>query len=76
MKVNGITVRGKTFAYDGIGKIYICEDSDEEEMMRGFGLEILPISKLEETYNNSCSERFIDSARFNVLYAEDTAVFE
>ena len=69
MKVNGIKVEGISVAYEGCHKIYICEDEQDEEMMRSYGYEIYPLSDLPTIYENACSLRFIDNAKLTKVYA-------
>lgn len=77
-KINGKPVVGEAFAYDGKYKIFVCENKAEETMMKGHGYDIIPISKIEETYRKSNSFAFIDTAMLGTLYADqfETARFE
>lgn len=61
MKINGQTVVGKSFAYDGCHKIYVIETLEEMEEALETGYSILSIDQLEQTYENSCSLRFISN---------------
>ncbi|MBO7520687.1 MAG: hypothetical protein J6T16_00420 [Opitutales bacterium] len=60
MKINGQEVKNNgKFAYDGCHKIYIIEtDTDETEAIE-CGYKILEIERIKNTYENSCSLRFI-----------------
>ena len=53
MKINGIETKAKEFAYDGCHKIYLLEDEQDKQETMKIGYRILPIEKLEETYDNS-----------------------
>ena len=78
MKVNGKVVIGKTFAYDGCHKIYVCADEAQEKEAERVGYNLYPIAELEEKYNDSCELRFIhrwDFARDYVAQFEE-AIFE
>ena len=59
MKINSKPVTGTSFAYDGCHKIYICENTQDEQDAQKNGYTIHPISELENTYENSCDLRFI-----------------
>ena len=78
MKINGIKVIGKSFAYDGCHKIYICESDSDVKVAEEVGYEIKPISELEETYKESCSLRFISNWLLNKKYVNqfEDAIFE
>ncbi len=60
MKINNKEVKNKLFAYDGCHKIYLLENESEIKEAKKTGYNILPIEKLEEAYNNSCSLKFIN----------------
>ena len=60
MKINGKTVTGDRFAFDGCHKIYII-DTPEEAEARRYGYEIYPIEDIEQTYEDSCNLKFISS---------------
>ena len=79
MLINNIPVitNGK-FAYDRCHKIYILENQADEDMMIEYDYTILPIEQLEETYNNSCSLKFIRNAQLTTIYAPqfEPAIFE
>lgn len=68
MKVNGIEIIGDKFAYDGCHKIYIIEDVDDWRTALESGYKILPIEKLEETYEKSCSLKFISNWKLDKRY--------
>jgi len=61
VSVNGVPVTGQTFAYDGCHKIYVCESRNDEQEASSSGYSILPIERLEETYQNSCGLEFISN---------------
>lgn len=50
----------KGFVYDGCHKIYLVTNKAAEEDAKEHNEEILPMDKLEETYRNSCSLKFIN----------------
>lgn len=60
MKVNGQTIVGEKFAYDGCHKMYVLETEQEEQEAIKFGYEIKPINLLPVTYEYSCELRFIN----------------
>ena len=79
MKINGIEVKGKSFAYDECHKIYILEKKYQEAEAIKIGYNILSIDRLEETYNKSCPLKFINSWDLKKQYVaqfEDSVVFE
>lgn len=74
MKINGQTVNGNKFAYDGCHKIYIIEDEQDEIDARDLGYDIYSIL---DYYNSSCPLRFISNWKLNkhfVLQYEDIVV--
>ena len=77
MKINGIEVIGKSFAYDGCHKIYIIEDEVDFEDAQKHNYKILDIEDLEDTYNKSCSLRFISNWRLDTNYVNqfEEAIF-
>lgn len=80
MKINGKEVVGKSFAYDGCHKIYICEEPYDEERLSSFGYSILPLSNLQEKWETSCDMRLISNASLTTSYVVqgqgDDAVFD
>lgn len=78
MKINGIEVIGKYFAYDGCHKIYICESDMDIKVAEELKYEILPILELERMYKESCELRFISNWKLNKHYVKqfEEAVFE
>ena len=68
--INGTDVEASSFAFDGCHKIYVCESKDEENEACAAGYTILPIEKLEATYQKSCSLRFIDNWSLTALYCK------
>ena len=59
MKINGIEVTATQFAYDGCHKIYLLETEAELKEALEYGYRIRPIEELEDTFEDSCSLRFI-----------------
>lgn len=59
LKVNGIEITQKQFAYDGCHKIYLLEDNEIADALNN-NYEIVPIKKLAEKFVGSCGLRFID----------------
>lgn len=59
MEPNGKQVTAEKFAFDGCHKIYLLDTEVQEAEAENVGYQILPIAKLEETYNDSCSLKFI-----------------
>ena len=68
MKINNVEVKGFSFAYEGCHKIYICETLDDVEEAQGYGYIILPLNKLQDTFESSCDLRFIRNWRLDVNY--------
>lgn len=50
----------KKFAYDGCHKIYLIESEEQEKEAKSYRYNILPIEELLNTYEDSCSLRFIN----------------
>jgi hypothetical protein len=61
MKINNQVTTAKGFAYDDCHKIYLLERDSDWKDASGSGYTILPIEKLEETYEGSCDLRFISN---------------
>ena len=61
MKINGLQVTAKKFAFDGCHKIYLIENEYEEANARELGYNIHPIDELRLAYEGSCSLRFISN---------------
>jgi hypothetical protein len=61
MKINGLQVTAKKFAFDGCHKIYLIENGDEEAEALSYGYRILPIGELPQAYEDSCPLRFISN---------------
>jgi len=61
MKVNGQTIEGDKFAYDGCHKIYVLADDNDlrEAIEEGYESNILPIELLPDIWERSCELRFI-----------------
>ena len=78
MKVNGMTVIGNKFAYDGCHKIYVIEDKQDFNKAIEYGYRIYPNILLKETYDNSCELRFISNWKLTDYYVKqfEEAVFE
>ena len=66
MFINGKETNAELFAYDGCHKIYLIEDSNTLRVVQEDypHLNIHHIMELEETYNNSCPLKFIDSLKY------------
>lgn len=78
LKINGRKVKGRSFAYEGCHKIYICESKADELMMVGYGYEIYPLENIEQIYDNSCGLKFIENAKLDRTYVSqfEDATFE
>jgi hypothetical protein len=61
IKINGKTITGDRFAFDGCHKIYIIDTPEEETQALKYGYNIYPIKEIEEAYNDSCSLKFISN---------------
>lgn len=68
LEINGKTVIGEHFAYDGCHKIYICENQEDIEQAKEYEYDILNINEIEDVYNNSCSLKFIRNWALTDLY--------
>lgn len=78
MKINGIKVEGKRFAYDGCHKIYIIEDEKDERDALEYGYDIFILDELENAWNGSCGLRFISNWKLDKRYVKqfEDAIFE
>lgn len=78
MKINGMPITASKFAFDGCHKIYLIETPEEEARLEGLGYNILPIKDLQETYEDSCSLRFISDSALTTEFARqfEDAVFD
>jgi hypothetical protein len=80
MKINGIEVQGKLFAYDGCHKIYIIESDNDLKEALSYGYGIYPIEEIEKVFRDSCGLKFIHpwSLHHNYDYVGqfEKAVFE
>lgn len=78
MKINGKEIKAKQFAYDGCHKIYLIEDTDDLKEAKDIGYDIYDIELLKETYDDSCSLRFIDNWKLTeqIVPQFETAKFE
>ena len=72
LKISNFKIKDnvKLFAYDGCHKIYLLEDEEDLKHANEIGYTILPITKLKETYENSCSLRFINNWKLTKVYAK------
>ncbi len=71
MKINGKTVIGDYFVWDGCHKIYVVEDMEDVKEANEYGYtELIDIGELEEYYNNSCPLRFINNWKLTVSYVD------
>jgi hypothetical protein len=68
MKIGRYKVNADSFAYDGCHKIYILENEQDKEQAKELEYEILPISELFETYQDSCGLKFISNWQLNKDY--------
>ncbi|MBE6139316.1 MAG: hypothetical protein E7174_02265 [Firmicutes bacterium] len=77
MKINGIEINAKKFAYDRCHKIYLLEDLKDEEDASYYDYEILNIKDLADTYKNSCSLRFISNWKLDKVIVKqfEDAIF-
>lgn len=83
VKVNGVEIVGKYFAYDKCHKIYIIEDKEDMKQAKKYGYSIYCIAYnnenyLEQAYNNSCELRFISNWKLDKQYVKqfENANFE
>jgi hypothetical protein len=70
MNINSKQTKAKHFAYDGCHKIYLIDDTLDKEEASDSGYDILPISKLRDTFEESCSLRFISDWKLKNQYVE------
>lgn len=70
MTINGKRTFAKEFAYDGCHKIYLLEREDNKDECLASGYDILPISKLKESFENSCGLQFIMSWDLGQSYVD------
>ena len=77
-KVNGIPIAAKQFAYDGCHKIYLLNTPGDVQDATETGYGVLPISELQESYENSCGLKFIQtwSTFIDVARQCEEATFE
>ena len=61
MKINGKTVTGDRFAFEGCHKIYVIDTPEEEAQALKYGYDIYPIEEIKEAYEGSCSLKFISN---------------
>ena len=61
MTINGKKTTATRFAYDGCHKIYLLESEEDAAEATSYEYGILPISKLKETFDNSCGLQFISN---------------
>lgn len=61
MRINGIEITAKEFAYDGCHKIYLIESQEERDEAESYGYKIYPINEIADKFDNSCSLRFIET---------------
>ena len=77
MKVNGINITAREFAYDGCHKIYLLDSRGEVQDAMDCGYGVLPIEELRDTYESSCGLRFINTWSLDSIVQQgDEAVFE
>ena len=78
MKVNGMEIEGKAFAFDGCHKIYIIETKEDELNAKECGYTIYPIANLADAYENSCDLKFISNWQLTKEYVPqfEDAIFE
>ena len=60
MKINNVEIKDKYFAFDTCHKIYILSNQDEMYQAIKLGYEIKETKDIVNTYNKSCSLKFID----------------
>ena len=78
MKINNIEIEATQFAYDGCHKIYIIEDEQDKQEAIKLNYKLYHIEELPQTYNNSCSLRFINNWKLDKTFCGqfETAKFE
>ncbi|NDH90866.1 MAG: hypothetical protein EBZ22_08300 [Flavobacteriia bacterium] len=78
MKINGKEVTGKSFAFDGCHKIYVCESAEEPKQAESSGYGLFDIEDIEWAWERSCPLRFISNWALDKTYVAqgDDAVFE
>ncbi len=78
MKVNGKTIRGIGFAYNGCHKFYILANMNEWKTAKEYGFQCHSLRSLQRLWNASCPLRFISTWNLSDYYVEqgEQAVFE
>lgn len=78
MKINGIKIHQKKFAYDGCHKIYLLENEEEEKEALKYKFEIYNVEELEEKFNQSCPLRMISTwdLEKGIVKQFEKAIFE
>lgn len=79
LKVNGVEITAKQFAYEGCHKIYLInsEAEAEEAGANGSGYTLYPIEGLQQAYEDSCGLRFINKWDLSHVVGQfEDAVFE
>lgn len=61
LKVNGVEITAKQFAYEGCHKIYLINSEEDRESAQDCGYPMFPIEGIKEAYESSCSLRFINN---------------
>jgi hypothetical protein len=70
--INGQETSAKEFAYDGCHKIYLLENEGDREEARCSGYSIVPISRLQKTFDSSCGLQFIDNWKLDKCYVSQS----
>ncbi len=78
MKVNGQTIKGIGFAFDGCHKIYIVANEAESNEAKEMGYQIYPLNRLPGVWRDTCPLRFISSWDLTTYYVkqDEQAEFE
>lgn len=78
MKINGIEVKAKKFAYDNCHKIYTIKNNKEMKEALKCNYTIYPIDMIKNAYEYSCGLKFISSWDLKTYYVRqfENAVFE
>lgn len=62
MKINGQTITTTHFVWDGCHKIYLLETPEDEAKAIEYGYDApIPISEIQDVWEQSCSLRFIST---------------
>lgn len=68
MTINGKKITAKKFAWEGCHKIYLINTKKDEKELLELGYDLYPIEKLRQTFEESCSLKFIANGDLDLPY--------